>query len=162
MNEGLINKPMKDDDFQRIEKELHEQMYHERKQQSKVDLWYFDHNTAGPVSLESQKTFTSEETFYSLTDNDLEFSAETSPKTNDYPAFTQGLVQKVSEAGIVPLGNTSPNEVRQNGTFYTLIKVLMKRKCRDSDYGFIGKNLTVDDFLQFFLSIVIYEILRLV
>ena len=111
---------MKDDDFQRIEKELHEQMYNERKQQSKVDLWgaHFDDITDGPGSLESQRTFASEETFYSLTDNDLEFTPEPAVKTNVYPSYGQGLVQKVSEAGIVPLCNNSPNDDRQNGTFY--------------------------------------------
>ena len=114
---------MKDNDFQRIEKELHEQMYNERKQQSKVDLWYtqFDNNTTGPVSLESQKTFTGEETFYSLSENDEEiFSAESAVKTNVYPAYGQGLVQKVSEAGIVPLGNGLSDDIR-NGMYIELL-----------------------------------------
>jgi hypothetical protein len=110
---------MKDDDFHRIERELQEQMYNERKQHSRGELWgtHFDHATDGPLSLESQGTFTSEETFYSLTDNDIEFTPEPAVKTNVYPTYGQGLVQRVSEAGIVPLCSTSPNDVRQNGTF---------------------------------------------
>ena len=109
---------MKPDDFQRIEKELHEQMNNERKQQNKVDLWYtnFETNTAGPVSLESQNTFTSEDTFYSFSENDQELpSFGSSCKMNDILPYKQGLVQKVSEAGIIPLGDCSSEDRRQSG-----------------------------------------------
>lgn len=108
---------MKDDDFQRIETELHEQMYNKRREQTKVDYWYteFDKSTSGPVSLESQRTFTSEETFYSLSDNDQEmFTTDVLVETN-HRTYAQGLVQKVSEAGIRPLGKKSLVNIHCNG-----------------------------------------------
>ncbi|XP_028410274.1 autophagy-related protein 2 homolog B-like [Dendronephthya gigantea] len=117
-HEGMTNKPMKAGDFQRIEKELHEQMVNERKQHSKVDLWcaQFDNEADGPLSLASQGTATSEETFYSLTENGDEILNNESPlKANIFPGYTQGLVQKVSEAGIGPMGVSPSGDVRQNG-----------------------------------------------
>ena len=113
---------MKAGDFQRIEKELHEQMVNERKQHSKVDQWcaHFENDADGPLSLASQGTSASEETFYSLTDNGDEiFNNEMPVKTNISPAYTtQGLVQKVSEAGIGPMSVCPSGDVRQNGTTY--------------------------------------------
>ena len=121
-SDGLVNRPMKADDFQRIEKELQEQMYNDGKKENKVGLWFtqFDNNTQEPVSLESQKTNASEDTFYSFSENDDDLTADLRYNTtNDFPGFKQNLVQRVSEAGIVPVGTSSPGDVLQNGTSYS-------------------------------------------
>ena len=111
-DDGLMNRPMKAGDFQRIEKKLEEQMSN--------DGMKFDNNIEEEVSLESQQTIASEDTFYSFSGNDDEFTDEPSYNTtNDFPAFKQNLVQRVSEAGIVPLATTSPADVFQNGTSYS-------------------------------------------
>ena len=121
-DDGLMNRPMKAGDFQRIEKKLQEQMSNDGMKQNKVGLWFtqFDNNIEEEVSLESQQTIASEDTFYSFSENDDEFTDEPSYNTtNDFPAFKQNLVQRVSEAGIVPLATTSPADVFQNGTSYS-------------------------------------------
>ena len=101
---------MKAGDFHKIEKELNEQMMNKKSQPSgKIDSWNvcFDSNSSHPFDPEKIVDETiEEETFYSLTDMDQQATPlhEPTVKINGFPS-TQGLVQKVSEAGIMPLNN---------------------------------------------------------
>lgn len=105
-----MNKPMKAGDFHKIEKELNEQMMKKKSQPSeKIDLWNvcFDSKPSHPFEPEKiVDEIIEEETFYSLTDEDEKVAPlhEPTVKINGFPS-TQGLVQKVSEAGIMPLNN---------------------------------------------------------
>ena len=106
---------MKPEHFQKIEKELHDQIASKKQQQviqPKLDLWNvcFDN---GPADPRPHGGFDgeSEETFYSLSDDDLAPLTELSVHL---PYNGQGLVEKVSQAGIVPLH--VPVEAR-NGKF---------------------------------------------
>lgn len=116
--QGLVNKPMKTDDFHKIEKELHEQMLNQQKWQQeiqpKIDSWNvcFD-NDISPMqhagSESSYRSTTEQETFYSLTeDHEVLSLNEASVKVNGF-RNGQGLVQRVSEAGILPLEADAKN-----------------------------------------------------
>ena len=116
-SEDLLNKPMKPEHFHKIEKELHDQMLFQHKQniEPKIDLW----NTcfeSRPHTLSFGKNFeseTEEEQFYSLSDAEGNLSQMDQPSSFQHGGSAQGLVQKVSEAGIVPL--SIPTEAR-NGS----------------------------------------------
>lgn len=101
---------MKAGDFHKIEKELNEQMMNKKSQPSeKIDLWNvcFDSDSSHPFDPEKiVDEAIEEEKFYSLTDEDQQTAPlhEPTVKINGFPS-TQGLVQKVSEAGIMPLNN---------------------------------------------------------
>lgn len=103
--DGVVNKPMKPEDFRRIEKELQEQMNDCHKNQlSKVDLWRADFDNAASSHGECSDSLTNEETFYSLSDNE-QHVVEPVGNCLSPSLRPQSLVQKVSDAGIFPLIN---------------------------------------------------------